>query len=208
MQLTPHQTKFLDRITKKFTQSFHLINTVSDRNKITVFGSARLKEDNPLFAEIEEFSKKLRADGWMMISGGGPGVMKAALNGTMNTKEDDTIAFQIDLQREQMQIDADLEIRFTDFFVRKYFLRESDVFIIAPGGFGTLDEVCEVLTLVQTGKLKNRRIIFYKKAYWQPLLDWFKDTLLQQGMIAAEDLHLYQVADTPEELVSLVNRPA
>jgi uncharacterized protein (TIGR00730 family) len=207
MDITPHQKDFLERINKKFLESFGVMNKVSDRKKVTVYGSARLKEDNPIFTEISDFSHQLRKQGWMLISGGGPGVMKAALDGEDAAKEDETIAFQIDLQKEQADADADIGVKFTDFFVRKYFLRIADVFIVAPGGFGTMDEAFEVITLIQTKKLKYRRVIFYKQAYWQPLLDWFRDTMLQQGMISADDMGIFQVADTPEEVVALVNKP-
>ena len=208
MTITPHQTEFLERINKKFLESFQVMNKVSDRKKVTVYGSARLSETNPIFGEIKEFSLELRKQGWMMMSGGGPGVMKAALDGDDVAEENETIAFQIDLQKEQHDSDADIGIKFTDFFVRKYFLRSADVFIVAPGGFGTMDEAFEVITLLQTHKLKYRRVIFYKKEYWAPLLDWFKDTMLKQGMISADDFELFQMADTPEEVVKLVNKPA
>jgi uncharacterized protein (TIGR00730 family) len=208
MNITPHQKEFLERVNKKFLESFEVMNKVSDRKKVTVYGSARLSEANPIFSEIETFSHALRKQGWIMMSGGGPGVMKAALDGEDAAKEDETIAFQIDLQKEQADADADIGIKFTDFFVRKYFLRTADVFIVAPGGFGTMDEAFEVITLLQTKKLKYRRVIFYKQEYWAPLLDWFRDTMLKQGMISSEDLELFQIADTPEEIIKMVNKPA
>lgn len=204
MDFTPHQLELLERVNREFYTAFDTINKVSDRKKITVFGSARMAETDPVFKEIEQFSNQLRSEGWMMISGGGPGVMRAALSKEM-TPDLETIAFGIDINTEHGQTQADVSTQFTDFFVRKYFLRIADVFIIAPGGFGTLDEVCEVLTLIQTSKIKFRKVIFYKKEYWGPFLDWFENTLLPHGMIAKDDLSLYTVADTPEEVVNQVN---
>lgn len=207
MTLTEHQKEFMERIEKEFKNAFKMMNDVSDRQKVTVYGSARVTEDNPMWQEVMKISTMLRTDGWMVITGGGPGFMQAALKKDM-TPDWETLAFRIDINGERNQSKADLAIDFTDFFVRKYFLRISDVFIVAPGGFGTLDEAFELMTLIQTRKMKNKKVIFFKKDYWQPLLDWFQSTLLEQGMISAEDLDIIHLVDTPEEVVALVNKSA
>ncbi|WP_394332705.1 LOG family protein [Kaistella solincola] len=172
---------------------------------VSIFGSARLKEGDQYYDLAVEIAHKITDIGFGIITGGGPGIMEAGNRGARNGGGK-SIGLNIDLPFEQHFnpfIDKGLSIDFDYFFVRKVmFVKYSQGFIVMPGGFGTLDEMTEALTLIQTNKIARFPIVMVGSKFWAGLFDWFKDTLLENGMISPEDLNLYRVVDTADEAVS------
>lgn len=172
---------------------------------VSIFGSARLKEDNKYYKMAVEIAEKITALGFGIITGGGPGIMEAGNKGAYNAKGK-SIGLNIELPFEQHfnpYIDKKYSMDFNYFFVRKVmFIKYSQGFIVMPGGFGTLDELSEALTLIQTNKIGKFPIVLVGSEFWNGLLDWFKNTLLEQGMIAEEDLSLFRVVDTADDAVA------
>jgi uncharacterized protein (TIGR00730 family) len=172
---------------------------------VTVYGSARLKPDNAWYAETEEIAYLLGKAGFNIMTGGGPGVMEAANLGARKANVK-SVGLNIQLPKEQMcNIYADRVITFHHFFVRKVMLvKYATAFVIMPGGLGTLDEVTEVLTLIQTQKIKPFPVIMFSSEYWRGFLDWLKKTVLETGYISEEDFELLRVFDSPQEVVNAV----
>ncbi len=172
---------------------------------VSIFGSARLKEDDPYYELAIEIAEKITDIGFGVITGGGPGIMEAGNRGA-RAGNGKSIGLNIDLPFEQHYnpyIDKGYNINFDYFFVRKVmFVKYSQGFIVMPGGFGTLDEVSEALTLIQTNKIARFPIVMVGTKFWSGLLDWFKDTLLENGLINASDLELFRVVDTADEAVA------
>ncbi len=172
---------------------------------VSIFGSARTLPSNPYFKLAEEIAIKLSKAGYGIITGGGPGIMEAANKGAKETGGK-SVGLNINLPFEQYPndyIDHDKLINFKFFFVRKVmFMKYAQGFIVLPGGFGTLDELFEALTLVQTMKVGKFPIVLVGKSYWDGLVDWIKNTmLLQEHNIHADDLFLFKVVDTADEAV-------
>jgi uncharacterized protein (TIGR00730 family) len=172
---------------------------------VSIFGSARLKPDHPYYEMAVEIAEKITEIGFGIITGGGPGIMEAGNKGAKQG-HGKSIGLNIELPFEQHfnpYIDKDYSIDFNYFFVRKVmFIKYSQGFIVMPGGFGTLDELSEAITLIQTQKIARFPIVLVGSEYWNGLLDWFKNTLLKNGMINEEDLNLYRVVDTADEAVA------
>lgn len=172
---------------------------------VSIFGSARLKEGDPYYQMAVEIAQKITEIGFGIITGGGPGIMEAGNKGARIAKGK-SIGLNIDLPFEQHfnpYIDKSYSLDFNYFFVRKVmFMKYSQGFVVMPGGFGTLDELSEAITLIQTSKIARFPIVLVGTNFWSGLLDWFKDTLLESGMIAEEDLSLYRVVDTADEAVA------
>jgi len=172
---------------------------------VSIFGSARLKEDSKYYKMAVEIAEKITQIGFGIITGGGPGIMEAGNKGAHKTGGK-SIGLNIDLPFEQHfnpYIDKNYSIDFNYFFVRKVmFVKYSQGFIVMPGGFGTLDELSEALTLIQTNKIGQFPIVLVGSEFWSGLLDWFKNTLLANGMIKEEDLNLYRVVDSADEAVA------
>ena len=167
---------------------------------ISVFGSARLKPDSPYYIAARQLGHKLADAGFAVITGGGPGIMEAANRGAQDAGGL-SVGCNIELPMEQDHNDyLDLVVNFRYFFVRKtMFVKYSNGFVIFPGGFGTLDELFESLTLVQTHKINRFPIVLYGSAYWNGLLDWIKGTQLEAGTISPEDLNLLILTDSIDE---------
>jgi uncharacterized protein (TIGR00730 family) len=167
---------------------------------VAVFGSARFGPNTPLYSEAIELGQKLAEAGFAVITGGGPGIMEAANRGATEAGGF-SIGCNIELPFEQQSNRyTNLSINFRYFFVRKtMFVKYSNGFVIFPGGFGTLDELFEALTLVQTRKINRFPIVLYGSAYWQGLLDWIRDTQLAEGAISPEDLNLLILTDSVDE---------
>lgn len=191
------------RIIGELVEGFDTLTGVEPA--VTVYGSARLKEDDPLWAQAEEIAYRLGVMGFSIITGGGPGVMEAANKGAKRANVQ-SVGLNIELPMEQsINPYITKSITFHHFFVRKVMLvKYATVFIIMPGGMGTLDELSEVLTLIQTQKIRPFPVILYNSEYWKGLLDWLKGTVLAKGNISAEDLDLVRVLDTPEDVVETV----
>jgi uncharacterized protein (TIGR00730 family) len=173
---------------------------------VSIFGSARTKPDNKYYIMAEEIASRLVKEGYGVISGGGPGIMEAANKGAKRGGGK-SVGLNIELPFEQKHndyIDMDKNITFNYFFVRKtIFLKYSQGFIGMPGGFGTLDELFEALTLVQTNKIAKFPVVLVGSAYWKGLLEWIRITMLtSEHNINEEDLKLFRIVDTPEEAVA------
>jgi len=174
---------------------------------VTIYGSARLKPDNKLYSQTEEIAYKLGKAGFTIMTGGGPGVMEAANKGAHDAGVK-SVGLNIKLPQEQVCNDySNRSITFHHFFIRKVMLvKYATAFVIMPGGLGTLDEVTEVLTLIQTEKIRPFPVILFDSEYWQGFLDWLKGTMLARGAISEEDFELLRVFDSTEEVVSAVKK--
>lgn len=175
---------------------------------VSIFGSARTTDDNPYFKVAQEIAAKLVRHGYGVITGGGPGIMEAANKGAFE-QGGRSVGLNIKLPFEQhsnIYIDPDKNVDFDFFFVRKVmFVKYSQGFIVLPGGFGTLDELFEALTLIQTKKIGRFPIILVGKAYWTGLIDWIRSTVLEtENNINAPDLKLFSIVETPDEAVHVI----
>ncbi|MEO8717105.1 MAG: TIGR00730 family Rossman fold protein [Burkholderiales bacterium] len=175
------------------------------RPAVSLFGSARVAPGTPYYRLAEEVSRLLSEAGFAVISGGGPGVMEASNKGAF-AGPSPSIGLNIDLPREQQANRyQDISMRFKHFFARKVmFVKFATAYIVLPGGFGTLDELFEALTLVQTGKTRKMPIILMHAPYWRGLLEWIRDRLLAEAMIDAADADLLQVIDEPRAVVEAI----
>ncbi|MBY4896474.1 TIGR00730 family Rossman fold protein [Cupriavidus sp. AU9028] len=175
------------------------------RPAVSIYGSARLREDSPYYQQTIDIARLFSDAGFAVISGGGPGIMEAANKGAHAGKSA-SVGLNIELPHEQHGNPyQDIAMRFRHFFTRKVtFVKNSDAFIVMPGGFGTLDELAEVLTLVQTGKSRAVPVVMVGSRFWKGLLDWFRFTLLPMGLIAEHDLDLMTIVDEPQEVLDAV----
>jgi uncharacterized protein (TIGR00730 family) len=191
------------RIMGEFVAGFDTLASVGPA--VSVFGSARVPPDHKEYHDAEETARRLIEAGFAVITGGGPGIMEAANRGA-HKAGGPSIGCNIELPFEQgMNPYVEIAVNFRYFFVRKtMFVKYAEAFIIFPGGFGTLDELFEALTLIQTGKVRNFPVILFGSRYWQGLLDWIRETMLAEGKISAEDLDLLVVTDSPEEAVQVI----
>jgi uncharacterized protein (TIGR00730 family) len=176
---------------------------------VSIFGSARVSDKNPHYRLAEEIAYLLTKSGFGIITGGGPGIMEAANKGA-HFAGGKSVGLNIVLPHEQKSnpfIDNDKLINFDYFFVRKVmFMKYSQGYIVLPGGLGTLDEMFEALTLIQTHKMVRFPIVLVKKSYWSGLFDWIKEQLLEEAMISSEDLDLFRLVDTAEEAVDHIRK--
>jgi uncharacterized protein (TIGR00730 family) len=192
------------RIGDEFLKGF---DTVADLPKpaVTIFGSARVREGHPAYEGARRVGRRLAEEGFTVVTGGGPGAMEAANRGA---KEGGglSVGFNIVLPHEQHSNRyLDVEVVFDHFYVRKtMFVKAAEGFVIFPGGFGTLDELFEAMTLVQTGKILDFPVVLFDSGYWRGLLDWVRDPLLAEGMISPEDWDNLHVTDDVEEAVGVV----
>jgi len=191
------------RIMGEFVNGFDTLAEVGAA--VTVFGSARIKNDDPMYASATQLGRMLAEQGFAIITGGGPGVMEAANKGAREAGGI-SIGCNIELPFEQGTNQyVDVSINFRYFFVRKtMFVKYSEAFVIFPGGFGTMDELFEALTLIQTGKVQNFPLILFGSDYWKGLLDWIKGTMLKEKKVAPEDLDLLIVTDSVEEACEII----
>ncbi len=191
------------KIMSEFVQGFDALSSVGPA--ITFFGSSRLNETDPYYKKAYRTAFMLGSLGFHIITGGGPGIMEAANRGG---KDSGTLSVGLNIQIPTEQVPnpyQNLSLNFDYFFVRKVMLlRYSTAYLIFPGGFGTLDELFEALTLIQTGKSPRFPIILFGSEYWKPLLDFMKNTMVSYGTISREDLNLISLCDTPEEAVELI----
>jgi uncharacterized protein (TIGR00730 family) len=186
------------RIQGEFVSGFDALAEVGAA--VAVFGSARIAEDDPFYQQAVALSRKLAECGFAIITGGGPGIMEAANRGAREGGGV-SIGCNIELPFEQgTNAYVDVAINFRYFFVRKtMFVKYSEAFVIFPGGFGTMDELFEALTLIQTGKVRNFPVILFGSAYWKGLVDWIEGKMLGEGKISAEDLELLIITDSVDE---------
>jgi uncharacterized protein (TIGR00730 family) len=172
---------------------------------VTMFGSARSLPGSPYYALAEDISRRLSDAGFAVISGGGPGIMEAANKGAYFGKSP-SIGLNIQLPHEQhVNPYQNISQTFQHFFARKFmFVKFASAYVVLPGGFGTLDEVMEVLTLIQTGKSRRIPLILVHAKFWEGLIAWFKERLVSEGMIAAQDLDLIEMIDEPQAVVDAI----
>lgn len=188
------------RILSEFVDGFDALAEIP--MGVSVFGSARINDADPMYSAAREVGGALAAAGFAVITGGGPGVMEAANRGCQEAGGV-SVGCNIELPFEQrMNPYVDLGIDFRYFFVRKtMFMKYAEAFVVFPGGFGTLDELFESLALIQTGKALHFPVVLFGSAYWGPLHGWLRDTLLAEGKIAATDLDLFTILDDAAEVV-------
>jgi uncharacterized protein (TIGR00730 family) len=194
------------KIMSEFVEGFEKMAQIGPC--VSVFGSARTKEANKYYKYAEEIAFKLTRAGYGVISGGGPGIMEAANKGA-KAGGGKSVGLNIELPFEQypnIYIDNDKLVSFKYFFVRKVmFLKYSQGFVAMPGGFGTIDELAEALTLIQTNKIAKFPIILFGSDYWTGLVDWIKKTMLTEGNISPEDLNLFKITDSTDEVITIIN---
>ena len=202
LDFMPAESWRILRIMSEFVESFDRMGSSSQLH-VSVFGSARTPADSPHYQTAVEVGKLLVKSGYGVITGGGPGIMEAASKGAFEAGGR-SVGLNIELPMEQYPNPYQNEsLSFRYFFVRKVcFLKYSSAVIVFPGGFGTLDELSEVLTMVQTGKINMIPIIFVGKEFWGGLVEWFKKSLADEGMISPGDMDLFKVVDTAEEAVA------
>ncbi len=193
------------RIMGELVDGFESLNGIGPA--VTIFGSARLAPDSPYYVKCREVAATLAKKGFAVISGGGPGIMEAANKGAQEAGGI-SVGLNIALPMEQDPNPyQDIELEFRYFFVRKLmFVKYAVGYIIFPGGFGTMDELFEALTLIQTKKIRNFPVILVGREYWQGLFDWMKTTVLGRAAIDREDLDLFSIVDEPAEVCEIISQ--
>ena len=191
-------------IAQEFREGFEAVDKI-DRPAVTIFGSARIREDDPAYTNARETARRFAERGWAVVTGGGPGVMEAANRGARDGGGL-SVGFNIELPHEQSANPyVDLLLTFRHFYARKtMFVKAAEGFVVFPGGFGTADELFEALTLIQTGKVLHFPVVLFDSGYWGELLDWVKGELLVDRMISPEDLDLLYVTDNVDDAVARV----
>lgn len=191
------------RIMGEFVQGFDDLAAIT--NGVAIFGSARVKEDDAMYKAAQETASLLVNEGYAVITGGGPGIMEAANRGAFETSGT-SIGCNIELPFEQKPNPYQTRsLSFNYFFVRKtMFVKYSCAFIIFPGGFGTMDELFEALTLIQTQKIKNFPVVLFGIEYWKGLIDWVRTTMLAENKINETDLKLLHLTDSPADVVRII----
>ncbi|MGH7506710.1 MAG: TIGR00730 family Rossman fold protein [Longimicrobiales bacterium] len=191
------------RIMGEFVEGFDTLARLGPA--VSIFGSSRIKPDDPMYEAAGIVAGMLAGEGFAVITGGGPGIMEAANKGASEAGGQ-SVGCNIELPFEQgMNEYVQLAINFRYFFVRKTMLvKYAEAFVIFPGGFGTMDELFEALTLIQTGKVRDFPVILFGRTYWKVLLDWLRDTMLAEGKISPADLGIITVTDSPREAVDVI----
>ncbi len=191
------------QIIAEFVEGFEKLAKI--KPSVSIFGSARMAQNHPYYKLAEDIANELSNSGFSVVSGGGPGIMEAANKGAA-AGSSPSIGLNIILPNEQSANDyQDISLHFRHFFARKVmFVKYASAYVVLPGGFGTLDELAEILTLVQTGKSRQIPIVLVKSTYWQGFLDWVKERMLGENMIDEEDLDLIQIADSAKEVVDAI----
>ena len=189
----------------EFVEGFEALAQI--RPSVSIFGSARTPVDHPYYALTETIARQLSDAGFSVVSGGGPGIMEAANRGAFAGRSP-SVGLNIRLPNEQSGNGfQDISLSFQHFFARKVmFVKYAAAYVVMPGGFGTLDELMEILTLVQTGKSRRIPIILVHTPFWQGLIGWFKDTLIREGVIGSTDMDLFVLVDRPEDVLDHIFR--
>lgn len=191
------------QIMAEFVEGFERLAHI--KPSVSIFGSARTPSDHPHYKLAEDIARALSDSGFSVVSGGGPGIMEAANKGAFAGRSP-SIGLNILLPHEQAgNTYQDIELNFRHFFSRKVmFVKYASAYVVLPGGFGTLDELAEILTLVQTGKSRRIPIILVHRPFWEGLVDWLKQVMVEEGTIAPEDMGLFKLLDTPQEVVDAI----
>jgi uncharacterized protein (TIGR00730 family) len=196
--------RHVQRIADEFRQGFEAVDRI-DRPAVSIFGSARVREGHRWYGSAREVARRFAKAEFAVVTGGGPGVMEAANRGAKEGRGL-SVGFNIELPHEQHSNPyLDISVTFQHFYARKtMFVKAAEGFVIFPGGFGTLDELFESLTLIQTGKVLHFPVVLFDRAFWTDLLDWVGDELFADGLISSEDERLLFLTDDPDEAVSIV----
>ncbi len=206
MQTKAHDSWSVFKIMAEVVEGYEELSKIGPC--VAVFGSARTKPGDICYETAEQVAYYLTKKGFGIITGGGPGAMEAANKGA-HFAGGKSVGLNISLPHEQAAnpfIDPDKLINFDYFFTRKLmFMRYSQGYVVLPGGFGTLDELFEAITLIQTDKLVDFPIVLISRDYWGGLIDWIKETMLKEGKISPEDLHIFHLVDTAEEAVEVID---
>ena len=191
------------QIMAEFVDGFEHLASI--KPSVSIFGSARTPEQHPYYQKAQSIARLLSDSGFSVVSGGGPGIMEAVNKGAHAGKSK-SIGLNIQLPHEQKTNEyQDISLNFRHFFSRKVmFVKYAAAYVVLPGGFGTLDEMAEILTLIQTGKSRKIPIILVESSFWSGLLNWFKNTLVTEGTINESDLDLIQVIDEPNAVVNAI----
>jgi len=194
------------KIMAEFVEGFERLSKIGPC--VTIFGSARTKQDHEYYILAENIAYNLTTNGYGIVTGGGPGIMEAGNRGAQRGKGT-SVGLNIELPFEQHDnpyIDSDKSLDFDYFFVRKVmFIKYSQGFVVMPGGFGTMDELFEAITLIQTKKIGKFPIVLVGTKYWSGLMDWIKNTLVNEGTIHMDDLNLISIVDTEDEVLEVIN---
>ncbi len=203
MKFAGRDTWRIFRIMAEFVDGFETLAEVG--KAVSIFGSARLTPSNKYYKVATEIASRMTKDGYAIITGGGPGIMEAANKGARLAKGK-SVGLNIQIPQEQKPnkyVDILLEFRY--FFCRKVmFLKYGKAFIILPGGLGTMDELFEALTLIQTDRIERFPVVLVGSKFWKGLIDWLKQEVLARGCISRSDLNLFKIVDTPEEATNVV----
>ena len=193
------------RIMAEFVDAVETLSRV--KHAVSIFGSARTKPDDPYFQKAELLARRLVEKGFGVITGGGPGVMEAANKGAAEAGGQ-SVGMNIHLPMEQKPNPyANISIDYKYFFIRKVmFVKYAVAYVILPGGFGTMDELFEALTLIQTKRIKSFPVILMGSEYWKGLVDWLRKTMLRDNKISPEDLERFQIIDDPDEAVKQIQK--
>ena len=193
------------RFLAEFVEGFEVLPEVSPA--VTIFGSSRAKPQSTIYKTTLEVARLLVENGFNVISGGGPGIMEAANRGAAEAGGK-SVGLHIELPNEQKPNEyANVRLGFKYFFIRKVmFVKYAVAYIIMPGGFGTLDELFEALTLIQTKRIRYFPVILMDSKFWNGLLDWVQGTLVKENTISESDFNIFNVVDTPEEAVAIIKR--
>ncbi|MDH5695781.1 MAG: TIGR00730 family Rossman fold protein [Dehalococcoidia bacterium] len=204
-ELAKEESWRMFRIIGELVEGFDKLSSIEPA--VTIYGSSRLKADDELYAQTEEIAYRLGQLGFSIITGGGPGVMEAANKGALKAGVT-SVGLNIELHEEQVcNAYTTKSITFSHFFARKVMLvKYAIAFVIIPGGLGTLDELTEVLTLMQTHKIRPFPVILFNSQYWKGFLDWLQSSVLAREFISEDDLNLLRVCDQPDEVIETVQR--
>jgi len=204
-ELAKEESWRMFRIIGELVEGFDRLSGVEPA--VSIYGSARVKPGDKLYQKTEEIAHRLGKAGFSIITGGGPGVMEAANKGASRAGVK-SVGVNIELPEEQMpNTYSNISLSLRHFFVRKVLLvKYATAFVIIPGGLGTLDELTEVLTLMQTHKIRPFPVLLYGSDYWNGFLEWLRNFALDRGFISAEDLHLLRVCDDTDEIVAAVRK--
>ncbi len=193
------------RIMSEFVEGFEILSELGQA--VSFFGSSRMKPNNKYYKLTEKIAYLLAKEGYAIITGSGPGVMEAANKGAKRAGGH-SVGLNIQIPMEQKPnkyVDTLLDFRY--FFVRKVmFVKYAKAFVIMPGGYGTLDEFTEAINLIQTERIPKFPVVLFGSEYWKGMLDWFRDTVLENGNISKEELHIFKVTDSPKEVVSIIKK--
>jgi len=203
--LTPAESWRIFRIMAEFVDAIDTLSRV--KRAVTIFGSARVKPGDPYYDKAQDLARKLVEGGFSVITGGGPGIMEAGNRGAAEAGGT-SVGMNIQLPYEQKPNPyANVSINYHYFFIRKVmFVKYAVAYVILPGGFGTMDELFEALTLIQTRRIKGFPVILMGGDYWRGLINWLKNTMLKEDMISREDLDLFTIIDDPDEAVKHIQR--